>query len=79
MLWRAEEHNGRGRRKGKGSAANGTDASAPGQGASSEEVAGADNAAGSQIAAPKRERRPKVKTPYTRLMTRARTLVSRIG
>ena len=30
-------------------------------------------------AAPKRERRPRVKTPYTRLVTRARTLVSRIG
>jgi hypothetical protein len=79
VVWRAEEHNGRGRRKGNGSAANGTDASAPGQGASSEEVAGAGDAAGSQLAAPKRERRPKVRTPYTRLVTRARTLVSRIG
>ena len=41
-----------------------------------------DNAgkdAEAEPAMPKRERRPRVKTPYTRLVTRARTLVSRIG
>ncbi len=74
----AEAHNGRGKRKGKGAGA------AEGQGAAS--AAQDSGAAGmtsngtlSEPAAVKRERPPKVKTAYTRLATRARTLVSRIG
>ena len=76
----AEAHNGRGKRKGKGTAAGATES----QGAASnaQDSSAADKTSNGTLsgpAAPKRERPPKVKTAYTRLATRARTLVSRIG
>lgn len=76
----AEAHNGRGKRKGKAAAAG----SAEGQGlANTKQGSNAADKVGNgthaEPAAPRRERPPKVKTAYTRLATRARTLVSRIG
>lgn len=76
----AEAHRDRGRRKGKGAAAGAAESQG---GASNEQGSSAavktSNGTLSEPAAPKRERPPKVKTAYTRLVTRARTLVSRIG
>ena len=77
---RAEAHNGRGRRKGKGAAAGSAEGQGPAntkQGGSAADKVG--NGAHPEPAPPRRERPPKVKTAYTRLATRARTLVSRIG
>lgn len=78
----AEAQNGRGKRKVKGADADDTEPPGPGtanDGLGSSAAHATANGAKPEPAAPKNERRARVKTAYMRLVTRARTLVSRIG